>query len=442
MDVSAILELQPELHRFLEVFAEGFRHPRNLLHAQQYLHGLFWGGERRNIENIAQAIEGSGVRSLQTFISQARWDDEALLEQLQLQISQCLGTPQGALIVDETGFAKKGTKSVGVQRQYSGTLGRVDNCPIGVLLGYHSSHGPTLIDRRLFLPQGWVQDVPRRKEARVPEEVIYRTKPELALDMIVQAWLRGMPFGWVLGDTLYGNSPTFVQGIRLLNKLYVLDVGSEMHVWLSEPQPEQSPIPVGEVWDQSPELVWKRVKVAEGSQGDRLYDYAEVEVWFSEEGKPSKRERLLIRRSLHQEPQIKYQRTNAEGSIDLEAVAQIGNGGWSIEVDIQAAKGECGLDEYETRGWVGWHHHTILTLLGQWFLVSQSLRLGEKKTPLECECGERVNGLVVEVTRMENGAAVGMASVETKPQSHCSDLSCQATPTILRFVSATTFVAL
>src|SRR5438876_7371489 len=162
MDAQTLLELQPELDRFLDFFAEGFRHPRNLLHAQHYLHGLFWGGDRRNVENIAQAIEGGVVRSLQTFIAQARWEDQSILEQLQHQVSQRLGTTDGALIVDETGFAKKGTKSVGVQRQYSGTLGRVDNCQIGMLLGYHSSQGHTLIDRRLFLLQAWVQNASRR----------------------------------------------------------------------------------------------------------------------------------------------------------------------------------------------------------------------------------------------------------------------------------------
>jgi SRSO17 transposase len=257
--------------------------------------------------------------------------------------------------------------------------------------------GHVLLDRRLFLPEEWANDWERRQEAGVPEEVVFRSKPELALEMVRAADERGISFRWVGGDSLYGDSPGFVQGVRALDKWYVLDVSSSMHVWLSEPEVipagqqgargrattrptvTTKPIPVSEVLAQLPKVVWQRVVVAEGSQGPRTYEYAEVSVWFSEEGLPSGPERLLIRRTLSQKAEIKYQRTNAPAKIPLAKVAQVGGTRWSVEEDFQTGKGECGLDEYETRGWVGWHHHTALAMLALWFLALQKRRLGEKR---------------------------------------------------------------
>jgi SRSO17 transposase len=300
---------------------------------------------------------------------------------------------------DETGFPKKGTKSVGVKRQYSGTLGRTDNCQVAVFANYCSTKGHTFMDRRLFLPQEWASDRERRQEACVPEGLIFRTKPELALEMVADAVTEGIPFRWVRGDSIYGNSPTFAQGVRQLGKWYVLDVSSEAHVWTKQPKvipPEQrpkqgrgrshtQPLVIGEqeradqIVAALPANAWSRITVAEGSQGPRVYEYAEVWVWFSEEGLPGPRERLLVRRSLGQEPELKYHRSNAPPEVPLIKVSQVRATRWTIEEDIQSAKGECGLDEYETRGWVGWHHHTTLSLLALAFLALQRARLGEKR---------------------------------------------------------------
>ena len=200
-------------------------------------------------------------------------------------------------------------------------------------------------------------------------------------------------------DSVYGDSPTFVQGVRQFGKWYVLDSAADARVWLEEPRvlpPEKRPRPkrgrpctqplvvgeaqrVDEVVAALPAAVWRRLTVAEGSQGPRVYEYAEVWAWFSEEGLPGPRERLLVRRSLGQEPELKYHRSNAPAEVPLLKLAQVRATRWTIEEDIQSAKGECGLDEYETRGWVGWHHHTALSLLALAFLVLQKQRLGEKR---------------------------------------------------------------
>jgi SRSO17 transposase len=397
MDAEQLQGLKPEFDLFLDRYAPRFGHVGNGGQARRFVQGLLLGGDRRSAENIAEAIDGGVVRSLQKFLGQGRWDGDAVLQELQSHVAERFGDPDAVLNVDETGFPKKGTKSVGVKRQYAGCLGRTDNCQVGVFVNYFTAAGHTLVDRRLFLPEEWASDGPRRRAAGVPEGVVFRTKPELALEMVQAAVARDMPFRWVTADSVYGESPTFVQGVRGLGKWYVVDVGCDARVWLEEPKviaagtkggrgrptakPKVAtkPVRVDEVAAQLPASAWRRVVVAEGSQGPRIYDYAVVGVWFSEEGLPSGRERLLLRRSIGQHPEVKYHRTNAPEEVPLDKAAQVRGCHWTVEQSFEAAKGECGLDEYETRGWVGWHHHITLSLLALWFLVLQRQRPGEKK---------------------------------------------------------------
>jgi len=399
MDEQQLLALKPELDLFLDRFAPLFGGEGNQGHARRFVEGLIHGGERRNAENIAQAMNGGPVRSLQAFISSGVWYDRELLGELRRCALEVLGDEDAIWNSDETGFPKKGTKSVGVKRQYSGTLGRTDNCQVAVFANYSSPKGHTFMDRRLFLPQEWADDSDRRAESGVPAGLIFRTKPQLALEMLADAVTERTPFRWVGGDSIYGNSPTFVQGVRELGKWYVLDISSEAYAWAEEPRvipAEQRPKPsrgrsstqplvtgtsqqVDEVISALPSDAWRRITVAEGSQGPRVYEYTETWVWFSEEGLPGPRERLLVRRSLGQEPELKYHRSNAPADVPLKKLAEVRATRWTIEEDIQSAKGECGLDEYETRGWVGWHHHTALSMLALTFLVLQRARLGEKR---------------------------------------------------------------
>jgi SRSO17 transposase len=401
MDAQQLLRLKPELDRFLDQFAPLFGRDENQAHARRFVQGLLRGGERRNSENIAEATEGSPVRSLQAFIATGAWSDRSILAQLRQAVVGVLADPDAVVNVDETGFPKKGTKSVGAKRQYSGTLGRVDNCQIGVFANYASSHGHAFLDRRLYLPEEWAQDSLRRKEAGVPKGVVFRTKPELALEMIEQTIEAKVQFRWVGGDSVYGDNPQFVQGVRRFDKRYVLDTACDTQVWTKKPEviaADQRPKPargrrptkplvVGErcrvdaVIANLPATAWRRVVVGEGSKGPRVYEYAEVVVWFSEDELPGPPERLLARRSIGQEPKVTYHRSNAPADVSLDKLAQVRGLRWTIEEDFQTGKGECGLDEYETRGWVGWHHHTALAMLALAFLVLQKRRLGEKRAP-------------------------------------------------------------
>jgi SRSO17 transposase len=404
MDEQQLLALKPELDRFLDRFAPLFGAEENQTHARGFVQGLLHQGERRNSENIAEAIAGCNVRNLQAFITTGSWGDAALLAEIRRCVREALADDDGVCNYDETGFPKKGTKSVGVKRRYSGTLGRTDNCQVAVFANYCSAKGHTFVDRRLFLPREWADDPARRAAAGVPEGVVFRTKPELALEMLTVAVGEGVPCRWVGGDSVYGDSPTFVQGVRQLGKWYVVDTSADARVWAEEPEvipAEQRPRPkrgrpctqplvvgearrVDEVIAALPAQTWRRVRVAEGSQGPRVYEYAEVWVWFSEGGLPGPKERLLVRRSIAQEPELKYHRSNAPAGVALEKLAAVRGVRWTIEEDIQSAKGECGLDEYETRGWVGWHHHTALSMLALAFLVLQKQRLGGKRGTDEC----------------------------------------------------------
>jgi SRSO17 transposase len=399
MDEQQLRQLKPELDHFLARYAPLFGRDENQAHARRFVQGLLRGGERRNIENIAEALDGGPVRSLQAFVATGAWHDGAILAQLRHDLLAALADEEAVWNSDETGFPKKGTKSVGVKRQYSGTLGRTDNCQVAVFANYCSPKGHAFLDRRLFLPEEWAEDPARRAAAGVPPDVVFRTKPALALDMVAQAVTEGVPFRWVGGDSVYGDNPTFVQGVRALGKWYVLDVTCDTLVWAEPPQvipaadrpqprrgrPPTKPLVVGErrrvdaVVAALPATAWRRVVVGEGSQGPRLYEYAEVPVWFCEDELPGPPERLLVRRSLGQSAELKYHRSNAPATVPLKKLAQVRGSRWTIEEDIQTGKGECGLDEYETRGWVGWHHHTALSMLALAFLVLQKQRLGEKR---------------------------------------------------------------
>jgi SRSO17 transposase len=401
MDEQQLKALKPELDRFLDHYAPLFGHEGNQVHARRFVQGLLRGGDRRNTENIAEALDGGSVRSLQAFVTTGAWKDAAIVAALRRQVLDVLGEEDAVWNSDETGLPKKGTKSVGVKRQYSGTLGRTDNCQVAVFANYCSTKGHTFVDRRLFLPEDWAADLARRKEAGVPKDVVFRTKPALALEMIAEAVAAGVPFRWAGGDCVYGDNPTFVQGVRTLGKWYVLDISCDTQVWTERPQvipadqrprpargrPPTKPLVVGDrrrvdqVVASLPASAWRRVVVGEGSQGPRMYEYAELTVWFCEDELPGPAERLLVRRSLGQEPELKYHRSNAPVEASLEKLAQVRGVRWTIEEDIQSCKGECGLDEYETRGWVGWHHHTALSVLALAFLVLRKHQLGEKRAP-------------------------------------------------------------
>jgi SRSO17 transposase len=404
MDVTELDRVDASFLRFHERFAPLFGRREARARSEQYLRGLLvQRSERRSAENLAEAIPGATPRTLQLFLSESPWSERAVMDALQAYVGERLGTADGAFLLDETGFPKQGKKSVGVARQYSGTLGKVGNCQVGVFLTYASAKGHATVDARLFLPEPWSEDPARCQAAGVPEAVDFRTKPELALDLLEQARQAGhLPGRWVAADALYGNSPVFRDGVDALGLGYVVDVACDLPVFAADAQARVPPYsgrgrrpvkprlvpgaaPAEEVQALAaalPAHAWRELEVAEGAEGPRLYRFARLRVWESREGLPGRACWLLLRTDLDGgEP--RYALSNAPADVPLVTLARIQTTRWRIETEFETLKGEIGLDEYEVRGWRGWHHHVTLSLLAGAFLMSLQQEWGGKDAPAD-----------------------------------------------------------
>ena len=340
-----------------------------------YLRGLLAPIERKNGWQLAEAAGDRTPDAVQDFLSRVHWDAEAVRDDLRAYVVEHLGEPQAALVLDETGFLKKGTKSVGVQRQYSGTAGRIENCQIGVFLAYVSRRGQAFIDRALYLPESWAGDRARRAEAGVAETVDFHTKPELGRIMLERAFAAGVPCAWVVGDSVYGSDHRLRRSIVHHGRGYVLEVSrgqrlgfERVETWAAEFAPE----------------AWQRLSAGEGAKGPRLYDWA----YRSFAGAaPGWRQGLLVRRSLSNADELAFYLTYApetSGLVDLVRVAGLR---WTIEVCFEVAKSEVGLDEYEVRRWSGWHRHITLALLAHAYLGVVRSRADGEKRPGGCVAG-------------------------------------------------------
>lgn len=404
MDDIDLQALLPALEGFHTRFGRFFRRSEGRAFGRVYLIGLTLPIERKNAENIAEQV-GAPARKLQEFLSDSPWDDEGCIGELQRFVGEQFGAPDGVLILDDTGFAKKGIHSAGVGRQYSGTLGRVDNCQVGVFLGYASRHGHTLIDRRLYLTEGWLTDPAKRRSPRaaVPPEIGFRTKLELAGEMLEAAARRDhLSFGWVTADAAYGDSHDLRRLVAEQDRWYLFEVSRDALVWTADPG-WQVPPPSGRAGrkptrakpgaDSGPgrsvmEIVrslpagdWIRQRVTEGEKGPREYEFVRLRVIEKIHHQPGAEGWLMARRPVGSDPgaEIKCYLSNAPSTIALAEMAWVGCLRWTIEEDFELAKGEVGLDHYEVTKYRGWYHHITLSLLALAFLKSVQREWGKKR---------------------------------------------------------------
>ena len=328
--------------------------------ALAYLRGLLAPPGRKNGWQLAEAAGDRAPDGMQDFLSRMRWDADAVRDDLRAYVVERLGDPGAVLVLDETGFVKKGEKSVGVQRQYSGTAGRVENCQIGVFLGYASRHGRALIDRALYLPEGWAGDAGRRAGAGVPGGVTFVTKPKLGAAMLERALDAGVPCAWVAGDSVYGADRALRRRIEARGGLgYVLAVTSGQRLGARRVDAWAAGVP--------PEG-WQRLSAGEGAKGPRLYDWAYTPY---RGGAPAGWEKgLLVRRELDERDELAFHLTPAPEGTDLATLVRVAGTRWTIEACFEAAKGEVGLDEYEVRSWTGWHRHVTLAMLAHAYLAA------------------------------------------------------------------------
>jgi SRSO17 transposase len=368
---KAIAGWKDELVRAHERIADLFARSEVRERSLAYLEGLLSGCERKNSWQVSEWSGEAAPYGMQYLLDRARWDAGAVQARLSAYVKEKLGAPDAVLVLDETGFLKKGIQSAGVQRQYSGTAGRIENSQIGVFLCYASKRGYVLLDRELYLPQDWVEDSPRCRAAGIPEEVDFATKPMLGKRMLERAFQSGLPCGWVTGDEVYGRDSKLRRWLEERHQPYVLAVAADQRLWRQDMRQHR----VDEIASQLPKRAWKRLSAGPGAKGERLYDWALV-LWADREGW---QHTLLARRSLDATPEYAFYFTYArKAKSALKTLVAVAGQRWAVESAFQMAKGECGLDHYEVRRWQGWYRHITLSMLV--LAVLTVLRAREKKT--------------------------------------------------------------
>ena len=363
-----------------QCLAERFRRTEPRRRALDYLRGLLSPVERKNGWQLAEQVGDATPYGVQRLLSTYVWDADLVRDDLRGYVVEHLADAGGVLVVDETGFLKKGDKSVGVQRQYSGTAGRIENCQIGVFLAYAGASGRTLLDRELYLPQGWADDRERRVEAGVPESVGFQTKPQLALRMLERAVESGVPFSWVTGDEVYGSDRNLRLWLEREGIPHVLAIKSNEKLWaLTEKGPLQ--VRADRLASQIEESGWVRCSAGNGAKGPRVYDWTAVDIRpLKEQGKGYW---LLARRSLANPGELAYYVCYGPAGTTLEELARVAGSRWAIEECFEEAKGQVGLDQYEVRKWDGWYRHITLSMLAHAYLAVIKLQAMDQGCSLE-----------------------------------------------------------
>jgi len=385
---ASVRGCQDRLEGFLSRYLPLFYRVEQRVNATLVIRGLLSGLERKTCEPIARAHEVER-KPVQFFVGSGKWDDEAVMGELRSHVAEELGDPNAVLVMDASTFAKKGAESCGVQRQWSGRLGKLDNCQAGVFLAYAAVGGHAPLDRRLYLPKEWADDEDRREKCHVPATVVFQEKWRIALKMIADHGEQ-LPHGWVAGDDEFGRCAELRQALRARGERYVLDVPCNTLIRDLKRRPprrksrgpkRQAPFERVDRWTirQKPSR-WQRVEVRDGEKGPLQVDVLTTSVRAREDQRVGEEERLVVIRTVESKPRISYELSNAAGEVDVSELARVHCERHRIEQIFQEAKGEAGLGHYEVRSWVGWHHHMTLSLVALWFLILERNRIGGKNT--------------------------------------------------------------
>jgi SRSO17 transposase len=350
--------------------------------ALAYVRGLLSPVERKNGWQLAELAGEPTPDGMQHLLARADWDADQVRDDLRAYVVEQLGEEHAVLVVDETGFLKKGRKSVGVQRQYSGTAGRIENCQIGVFLAYASAKGRTFLDRELYLPKEWAADAERRQEAAVPETVAFRTKPQLARAMLERALAAGVPAQWVTGDEVYGGDVRLRVWLEEQQVAHVLAIKRTESLWSTT---SWTQVPATTLADAVPTTAWERLSAGAGAKGPRVYDWTRVPIRPLRE--PGWDYWLLVRRSLTDPTDRAYYVCFCPAGTPLAELVRVAGTRWAIEESFESAKGEVGLDHYEVRRWPGWYRHITLALLAHAYLTvtrAAAVKKGDAKRATSC----------------------------------------------------------
>jgi len=385
---------------------------------------------------------------MQRWLSDVPWDEPLMLKTYHRLVAADMGEPDGVLILDETGFPKKGRESVGVARQYCGTLGKVENCQVGVFAAYASRQGYALVDKRLFLPELWFSETyaAGRAKCAVPKETVFQTKPQLAAAMVQAVHAAGiLPFRYIAADCLYGNSPEFWTACEacvgtvafvaipedtrgwlqpLATQRHTYKYRGETHTKRVTAAPDSPARTVAQIARELGAPWWYRRTVSEGTKGPITYEFARKRVQLCKAGQPAQTVWLVIKRTLGEEPTYRYYISNAPWSASLRLLVWLSGLRWAVEQGFTETKTELGMDHYECRKYTGWHHHMLTCMLAHFFLWHVKIRLGEKSASANCISGAATAGgdLTPQTLHPRRGATVGQA--DTGAESH--GLSCSS----------------
>ena len=367
-------EVEEEYNKLMNRIGKVFYGGQGFMNAQKYMRGLLSDAERKNGWQIAENQGESAPYNLQQFIYRGIYSAEELRDELRGYVSEELGEEDGVMVTDDTGFIKQGKKSCGVKRQYTGTAGKVENCQIGVFLTYASSKGHSPIDRRLYLPQEWIEDEVRRNEAGIPKDAKFQTKPQMAHEMLREATSAGVPYKWVTGDCAYGDYREIRKWLEINDKCYVMCVSGKECIWEGERQ-----IPVSIVLRSLPEEDWFDASCGEGSKGERVYDWQAFEIEIDMVSEGWKRV-MLVRRSKTDPDDLRAHICYAPENTPKEKLIEVAGTRWTVETCFRESKGEVGLDQYEVRSYDSWYKHITFSLLALALLTVLSSKSLDTKT--------------------------------------------------------------
>lgn len=412
MTSEDINRFMTELKTFHQCFKDCFARCETHESLFEYMIGQFSKLERKSIEPIAIQTKdskqnrtlSSKIRAMQRSISDAQWDEEKILHKYRCMINEDLAHPEAAMIFDESGFIKKGNDSIGVARQYCGTAGKVDNCQVGVFAAYASPNGYSLIDKRLFIPEKWFNSEykERRIKCKLPEDIQWKSKPQLAADMLRHIIAEAtLPFRYVMADSLYGNSPDFIQAVCEYPELiYMVAIPSDTLCWTQEPvRVERTyryggkqrvreileagtdhPVSIKHLAETIHSYFWYKRTVSEGAKGPIDYEFTRKRITIARHGLPNESVWLIIRRPWKQTGEYSYYISNAPEDTRLSVFVWLSGMRWPIEQCFEEVKSELGMDQYELRKFPGWHHHILSCMLGHFFLWHMKIKLEKKSS--------------------------------------------------------------
>jgi SRSO17 transposase len=396
-EAEAVLGWREELDGLKERLGPLFVRPEPRRQAGLYLEGLLSGAQRKNGWQLAEQIGDARPWRTQRVLSHVQWDQDAARDICRDYVIEHRGSANGVLVVDETGFLKKGTHSAGVARQYYGTTGQIANCQVGVFLTYASSKGHALIDRALYLPEHWSVDTERRAEAAIPEDVAFATKPALAGQMIIRALDAGVPCAWVLGDEVYGSDRKLRTALEQREQPFVLGVRSNERLWAVH-EKKTGWYTAAKLAAARPASAWQCYSAGVGTKGERLYDWARLRL--ARRPGPTWTHWLLVRRNRKEPDDVAYYVVFGPADTSLAALARATGMRWTTEECFKMAKQEVGLNDYEVRSWHGWHRHITLAMLALAFLVAMRLKLNTTPTGTDAPLRPLVDLSACEIRRL------------------------------------------